>query len=91
MGDRTVGYHIDGSFPVKTRLMTRAAGVYDRVGATLDYRLTIRNEATFRRAVRDVLAWEFDRVIPGHGAVVEGCGKRAVIEGFEWVLGSRQR
>ncbi|MDL5362281.1 DUF4336 domain-containing protein [Halalkalicoccus sp. NIPERK01] len=84
LGD--VGYHIDGSFPVKTRLMARAAGVYDRVGPTLDYRWTIRNEATFRRAVRDVLAWEFDRVVPGHGTVVEGGGKRAVIEGFEWVL-----
>lgn len=84
LGD--VGYHVDGSYPLKTRLMARAAGVYKRVGPTLDFRLTMRNEATFRRAMRDVLAWEFDRVIPGHGSIVERDGKRAVVEGFEWLL-----
>lgn len=66
--------------------MARAAGIYERVGPAFDYRLTIRNEATFRRSIRDVLSWEFDRVIPGHEAIVERDGKRATIEGFEWVL-----
>lgn len=84
LGD--VGYHVDGSYPLKTRLMARVMGVYGRVGPTLDFRLTVRNEATFRRAVRAILAWEFDRVIPGHGSIVEHDGKRAVVEGFEWVL-----
>ncbi|MEM4781452.1 MAG: DUF4336 domain-containing protein [Halalkalicoccus sp.] len=84
LGD--VGYHLDGSSPPKTRLMARLLGIYEQVGPTLDFRLTIRNEETFRRAIRDILAWEFDRVIPGHGTVVETGGKRAVIEGFEWVL-----
>lgn len=84
LGD--VGYHVDARYPLKTRLMARAVGVYERVGPTLDYRLAIRNGATFRRSIRDVLAWEFDRVIPGHGSVVERGGKRAVIEGFERLL-----
>jgi hypothetical protein len=33
-----------------------------------------------------VLAWDFDRVVPGHGEIVETDGKRAVIEGFDWIL-----
>ncbi|WP_458205227.1 hypothetical protein [Haladaptatus sp. NG-SE-30] len=39
------------------------------------------------RSIRDVLAWDFDRVIPGHGGIVETGGKTAVIDGFEWLLG----
>ncbi|MCU4743109.1 DUF4336 domain-containing protein [Natronoglomus mannanivorans] len=84
LGD--VGYHIGEQSPLKTRLMARVFGVYKQVGPTVDYRLTIKNRATLRRAVQDVLSWDFDRVVPGHGEIVETGGKRAVIDGFDWLL-----
>ena len=84
LGD--VGYHVGSSAPVKTQLMARLTGVYGRISPPRDFRLTIANEATFRRSIRDVLAWDFDRVIPGHGEIVETGGKRAVLDGFEWLL-----
>jgi hypothetical protein len=84
LGD--VGYHVVETSPLKTRLAARVAGVYGRVGPTIDFRLTIANEKTFRRSIRDVLAWDFDRVVPGHGKIVETDGNRAVIEGFDWLL-----
>ena len=84
LGD--VGYHVGRDSPLRTRLMARTMGVYGRVGPTLDFRLTIRNEATFRRSIQSILAWEFDRVIPGHGEVIDSGGKRAVIEGFDRLL-----
>ncbi len=52
----------------------------------LDLRLTIKNERAFRRSIRDVLAWDFYRAIPGHGEIIETGGKRAVIDGVEWIL-----
>lgn len=80
------GYHIGESSPLKTRVMARIAGVYKQVGCTVDYRLAIRNNETFRRSIQDVLAWDFDRVIPGHGEIIEADGKQAVLDGFDWVL-----
>ena len=84
LGD--VAYPIGPDHPRKTRLMARIAGVYGRVRPTLDFRLTITNEAAFRRSILDVLEWDFDRVIPGHGMIVETGGKQAVIDGFDWIL-----
>ena len=84
LGD--IGYHIGSSSPLKTRLMARLGGVYGQVSPPLDYRLTIRNESTFRRCLRDVLSWDFDRVIPGHGELIETGGKQAVIDGYSWLL-----
>lgn len=80
------GYHIGESSPLKTRVMARIAGVYKQVGCTIDYRLAIRNNETFRRSIQDVLAWDFDRVIPGHGEIIEADGKQAVLDGFDWLL-----
>lgn len=81
LGD--VGFHIGAGSPLRTRLVARLLGVYRRVGPTVTYRATLENEAAFRRSIRDVLAWDFDRVIPGHGEIIESDGKRAVLEGFE--------
>lgn len=80
------GYHIGESSPLATRVMARIAGVYERVGCTPDYRWAITNEAAFRRSLQDVLAWDFDRVVPGHGEIVESDGKRYVTGGFDWLL-----
>lgn len=80
------GYHIGESSPLKTRVMARIAGVYKQVGCTVDYRLAINNNETFRRSIQDVLAWDFDRVIPGHGEIIEADGKQAVLDGFDWLL-----
>ncbi|GAB3019576.1 DUF4336 domain-containing protein [Natronobiforma cellulositropha] len=83
LGD--IGYHIGPGSPLRTRLYARLVGVYRRIGPPIDYRLTVTNEATLRRSMHEVLAWEFDRVVPGHGDVLETGGKRAVLEGFGWL------
>lgn len=80
------GYHIADGSPLKTRLMARLMGIYGQVGCTPDYRLAIRNRKAFRHSIQKVLSWDFDRVIPGHGEIIESGGKDAVIDGFNWVL-----
>ncbi|WP_435154522.1 DUF4336 domain-containing protein [Haladaptatus sp. DFWS20] len=81
-----VGYHVTPEEPLSLRLLGRVAGVYDRVGPPIDFRLTVANEATLRRSIRNVLGWNFDRVIPGHGSVLESGGREAVLDGFDWLL-----
>ncbi|RQG99987.1 DUF4336 domain-containing protein [Natrarchaeobius oligotrophus] len=84
LGD--LGFHIDERSPLKTRLVARGFRMYRRLSPPIEVRHTIANEATFRRSIRDVLAWEFDRVVPGHGTVVDSGGKRALLEGYDWLL-----
>jgi len=84
LGD--MGYHITENSAIEMRLLGRIGGIYERIGQPLEYKLTIRNEDTLRESIRDVLAWEFDRVIPGHGDVIESGGREAVRDGFDWLL-----
>ena len=84
LGD--VGFHIGERSPLKARLVARALRIYQRIGPPIEFRLTITNEATFRRSIRDVLSWDFDRVVPGHGEIVDSGGKRAVLDGYDWLL-----
>lgn len=44
------------------------------------------DEAVVEASVRQVLAWDFDRVIPGHSAVVKTNGKAQFKAGYEWFL-----
>lgn len=84
MGD--TGYHISESSPMKTRLIARLGGIYRQVGAPLDYRILLRNESTLRRSIQHVLAWEFDRLIPGHGEIIESNPKNKLKKGYKWLL-----
>ncbi|MXV64232.1 DUF4336 domain-containing protein [Natronorubrum sp. JWXQ-INN-674] len=84
LGD--VGFHVGDDSPLKTRLVARALRIRNRLGPPIELRLTIQNEATFRRSIRDVLAWEFDRVVPGHGEIIDSGGQQALLEGYDWLL-----
>jgi hypothetical protein len=84
LGD--MGYHITENSSIEMRLLGRLGGIYKRIGQPLEYKLTIRNEDTLRQSVRTVLAWDFDRVIPGHGDIIESGGNAAVQDGFRWLL-----
>ena len=44
------------------------------------------NEAAIEASVRQVLAWDFERIIPAHGPVVEADGKTQFRAGYEWFL-----
>ncbi len=84
LGD--MGYHITKNSSLEMRLLGRLGGIYERIGQPLEYKLTVRNEDTLRESIRNVLAWEFDRVIPGHGDIIESGGREAVRDGFRWLL-----
>ncbi len=59
-----------------TRFVARWILRLDRlVGMSLVFRSMIRDKAAFHRSLADIFAWDFDRVIVGHGGVVETGGK----------------
>lgn len=86
LGD--ICYHVTADAPLKTRLVARLAGMYDRLAVPPDLKRTIRNDAAARKSIQRILTWEFDRVVVGHGSVVESGGKAAFHDAFQWLLRS---
>jgi hypothetical protein len=36
--------------------------------------------------VKRILEWDFDRILPGHGEIVDSGGKAAFEQGLAWLL-----
>jgi Domain of unknown function (DUF4336) len=50
------------------------------------YRLAVIDRQRMRRSVERILDWDFNRIIVGHGAVVENKGKEVFRVAFRWLL-----
>lgn len=74
-----------GTAPV-TRWLMKLLRSHGRFGpSTLDP-LLIRDRAAARASLERILAWDFDRVVVGHGDVLERDGREALRRGYEWLL-----
>jgi Domain of unknown function (DUF4336) len=56
-----------------------------RIGPTPAFRLAVRDRAAARASVERVLAWDFDRIVTGHGATVERGGREAFEHAYAWL------
>ena len=72
--------------PLATRLAWRLEGAYGSPGVPRTLRLTTRNRKAARHAVGQVLDWDFDRIIVGHGEIIRSGGKSAFAEAMSWLL-----
>lgn len=45
-------------------------------------RINVKDRAAFAAALRAIATWDFDRIVPGHGEVVESDGRRVWREAF---------
>jgi hypothetical protein len=68
--------------PPTLRLLARAGLMYERLRPTPLFRLSVVRRRRAAEDMRRILSWDFDRVIPGHGAIVESGGHAAL--GREW-------
>jgi hypothetical protein len=50
-------------------------GVQNHPDAARIYPMQIKDRKSYDRSVRELLSWDFDRIIPGHNEVVESGGK----------------
>ena len=83
LGD--ICYNLGPETPLGTRIVARLAGMYGDLSVPLDFRYTVKNRAAARRSVDRILDWEFERVVVGHGRIVERDAKRRVREAFDWL------
>lgn len=77
-------FHFGEDEPVWTEMMLRVAvGAAHHPGMPRPVKLAVKDETAFKESLAAMLAWDFDRVIVGHGDVIETEGKaklRAALE-----------
>jgi hypothetical protein len=71
----------------EARLFHWLVGATGRFGPHRIVRFGIRDRAAARRALADVLEWDFDRVVVAHGEVLTAGGKDALRQGFAFLGG----
>jgi hypothetical protein len=67
-----------------TRTYLKLNGVYGKLGATWVVKSMTKDKAALRAWKERVLGWDFERVVPCHGQVLEAGGKEALREAFAW-------
>ena len=80
-------FNFDETNRLAVRLVGWIGGSYKNLSPSRLEKWGTRDKDAVEASVREILEWDFDRVIPGHGSVVETDGKAAFKSGFEWFLG----
>lgn len=83
LGD--ICFKLGPSGPPSARIYGHLAGVYGRLAMPREIRLTVRNRRAARASVERILEWDFDRILVGHGEIVETGGKEAFRRAFAWL------
>ena len=82
-----LAFNFDSASSLGTRFAARVLGSYEALRPTLLEKWGTQDKAGVEASVREILQWNFDRVVLTHGSVVEQGGKTALREGYEWFLG----
>jgi Domain of unknown function (DUF4336) len=76
---------IGESAPAPMRALARAAHRYRRLAPTPMFRLGFRNKLAARRSLDRILDWDFERVIVGHGELLEAGGREELRSAYSWL------
>lgn len=78
--------HFGPHSPWSLRVLTRLARMYGRPRMPPDWQLSFRDRAATRESFERILAWDFDRVILAHGALLESGAKAVFEREYAWAL-----
>ena len=80
-------FHFDESFPILTQLATKVLGGYKSLSPSLLEKIATTEKKKVRKSIRQILGWDFERVIMAHGSIIEQNGKEKFKRGYEKFLG----
>lgn len=78
-------FNIPSARGLVTTTLARLLGTHERFAASRLLRLILADRPATRAALTRVLAWDFDRVIIGHGVIQETGGNAALEDAFAWL------
>jgi glyoxylase-like metal-dependent hydrolase (beta-lactamase superfamily II) len=71
------------------KLFLKLNGIYGRVGCPRIFRRIVTDRETFINSIAELLKLDFDRLVVGHGAVVEKGAKESLRKAFAVDLASQ--
>jgi len=77
-------FHFTAAAPFATRVAMRALGGYPGCRTTVLERVAIRRDAA-RDELGRIAAWDFDRLIMAHGAIIETGARERFVDAFRWL------
>ncbi len=80
-------FYFDASFPWITQLVTRVIGGYNRLSPSVLEKFANKEKDKIEESIRQILRWDFKRIIMAHGSIVENEAKKQLTTGYEWFLG----
>jgi len=75
-------FFVPGRHGFMHRLLLKLAGIGAKVGPSRLFQSMIRDRPAFTASLQQVLAWEFDRIIPGHGEVIDQNARDQLRQGY---------
>lgn len=78
-----MAFHFDDSFPLLTQFASRITGGYKQLGPTPLEKIATKDKQSVRNSVKQILSWDFERVIMAHGSIIESNGKARLREGYQ--------
>ena len=81
-----LGVHLGPWDAPITRLYARLNGCYGRFGQTWLLKMLYRDKAAARATLQSILRWQFTRIVPAHGPVIEDDARLAFEKAFAWLL-----
>lgn len=83
VGDTCFNIGPEASLP--TRLWAWGPSMRRRAGPTPLFKAAVRDRAAARRSLERILDWPFERIVVGHGEVVESGGREFLREAWGWL------
>ena len=79
-------FNFDRSFPLITQFAARIIGSYQQLKPSWLEKIAVRDKQKARRSIERILNWDFERVIMGHGKIVETDAKQQLTTGYQWLV-----
>jgi hypothetical protein len=79
-------FHFDEHSPLLTQWVARSLGQYQLLRATVLEKWASRDRQVLEAAIRQIMTWNFQRVIMAHGSIIETNARQQFKEGYEWFL-----
>ena len=80
-----LGHAPETRSPIVRRLLD-LAGMGARPTAPTDFKLSLRDPEAMRTSARELLAWDFERIVIAHGRLIERDAWRTCVDAFAYVL-----
>ena len=79
-------FNFDRSFPLITQFAARILGSYQQLKPSWLEKIAVQDKQKAKQSIAQILSWDFERVIMGHGKIVETNAKQQLATGYQWLV-----